>query len=331
MLSDISVNKRTEEEFRIFKTLVETSKESIAISDPAGQLIYINPAHQKLFGRSLEEAQKSNYRDFYPPESVHIIDCEVSPALARCESWVGEMDAFDADGRRFPLWEHAGSICDGQGNLCFGFGIMHDISQRKQAEEELLAANEQLQYHIAEGEQLQAELREQAMRDPLTALYNRRYLYETLGHEIARASRENHTLGIIVADIDHFKNFNDIYGHQAGDYILVEIARLMERCTRESDLIYRYGGEEFLLILPGATLAFAGQRAEVIRQMCLETTLQYEGKGLSISMSFGVAAYPDHGQEADKIISRADKAMYQSKERGRNRVTLWSADQQQTS
>ncbi|MEI7770195.1 MAG: GGDEF domain-containing protein [Chloroflexales bacterium] len=173
-------------------------------------------------------------------------------------------------------------------------------------------------------ERLEAELREQALRDPLTGLYNRRYLSETLAREIARAGREGDSLSLIVSDIDHFKPINDTYGHQAGDAFLIEVAQLMRHCARESDVVCRYGGEEFLLVLPGATLVAAAERAEEIRRRCAELTLRYEGKDLTITMSFGVATFPDHGQAVEAILIKADKTLYMSKHAGRNRVTAWS-------
>jgi len=218
-----------------------------------------------------------------------------------------------------------------------------DISERKQAEARFRALFDQTHDAVflldLEGchltvnrraaeilgyslEQLQAELREQALRDPLTGLYNRRYLSETLAREVARAKRERGCRSVIVCDVDQFKIIHDTYGHQVGDQFLVEIARLMKRCTRISDLIYRYGGEEFLVVLPGATLAIARQRAEEIRQICGAPLIPREGKELKVTLSLGVAAYPEHGTEAEEIIRKADQAQYQSKKAGRNWVSV---------
>ncbi|OQX06849.1 MAG: hypothetical protein BWK80_50285 [Desulfobacteraceae bacterium IS3] len=120
--------------------IAQSSDESIAISNSQGQLIYINPAHEKLFGRSLEEALICNYRDYYPPESLEILNTRVVPALMRGESWEGILDVYDKNGRngrRFPLWERAGSILDADGKMLYGFGFMHDFTKQIQIEEEL--------------------------------------------------------------------------------------------------------------------------------------------------------------------------------------------------
>ena len=203
------------------------------------------------------------------------------------------------------------------------YGVQIDITERKQNEKLLEKANEQLRVDMKKIEQLKEELHEQAIHDPLTGLYNRRYLNETLAREITRVERENNSLSVIMSDIDHFKMINDTYGHPVGDKFLMEIASLMKKHTRDSDIVCRYGGEEFLLVFPGTALASAARRAEEIRQQCAEIIIQHEGIDLNVTMSLGVATYPTHGKEAEEIIIKVDKALYQSKQSGRNRVTAW--------
>jgi diguanylate cyclase (GGDEF)-like protein/PAS domain S-box-containing protein len=215
-------------------------------------------------------------------------------------------------------------ILHGQPTL---FSIIHDITERKQIENALKTANEQLQARVAEVEQLQVELREQALRDPLTGLYNRRYLSETLPHELQRANREDGIVSVILMDIDRFKTINDTYGHPVGDIVLMVIASLITKHARSWDVTCRYGGEEFLLVLPGATLDLAAKRAEEIRQVCAETIIRHGKTNLSVTLSFGVAAYPAHGQTGGEIIMNADNALYISKQTGRNRVTIWNPDE----
>jgi len=128
---DITNRKCMEEDLKLYKLIIERSSEAIAISDQQGQLIYINPAHEKLFGRSLAKAKHLNYRDYYPSESIHILNNEVVPALESGQSWEGELDVFDAAGRKFSLWEKADAILDNDGRLMYGFGFMHDITEQK--------------------------------------------------------------------------------------------------------------------------------------------------------------------------------------------------------
>lgn len=199
-----------------------------------------------------------------------------------------------------------------------------ELRERQRAERDLKIANEELQKRVMEVEKLQLELREQALHDPLTGLYNRRYLDETLSREILGARQKNDCLSIIMADIDNFKTTNDTYGHRAGDLFLVEIALLLKRELRETDIVCRYGGEEFVLVLPGATVDCAEKRAEEIRQKCAELIVQHEGKKLSITLSFGTATYPTHGEQGgEEIIMKADHALYDAKRMGRNQVRIW--------
>ncbi len=140
--TDITEHQRDKEKLRLFKRLLDASHEAFAVSDAAGQLVYINPAHERLFGRSFKEARQMNYRDYYPPESIAVLNEMVAPALERGENWEGVLEAFDAGGRRFPLWEHAGSIRNEQGQILYGFGIMHDETERRRAEEALRESEE---------------------------------------------------------------------------------------------------------------------------------------------------------------------------------------------
>jgi diguanylate cyclase (GGDEF)-like protein/PAS domain S-box-containing protein len=203
------------------------------------------------------------------------------------------------------------------------YGVQMDITDRKYDEQVITEANDQLRIDMQKIEQLQTELREQSLRDPLTGLYNRRYLSETILREITRADREKRPVCFIMGDIDHFKKINDTYGHQVGDKFLVALANLMKENARGSDIVCRYGGEEFIMVLPGATIDSASRRAEELRQKCADLSILHDGKTLRITISFGVALYPDHGRDAEEVIQKTDKAMYISKETGRNRVTVW--------
>jgi len=186
-----------------------------------------------------------------------------------------------------------------------------------------------LQEKIREIDALQSELREQAIRDPLTDLFNRRYLQETLTRELARMIREEMPLSIIMLDIDKFKNFNDTFGHATGDALLKALASLLKLLTREADIACRYGGEEFLVVMPGSTLENATKRAEEIRQRFANTTVSLDGNLLNATVSLGVSCYPLHGQTNDALIKHADQALYTAKNNGRNRVIVYSNNQDQ--
>jgi diguanylate cyclase (GGDEF)-like protein/PAS domain S-box-containing protein len=170
---------------------------------------------------------------------------------------------------------------------------------------------------------LRETLRLQSIRDQLTGLFNRRYLEESLERELRRAARKQRTLGAIMLDIDHFKRFNDEFGHDAGDAVLRALGKLLLHGVRGEDIACRYGGEEFTLILPEADAATARGRADELRQAASQLYLEYEGRNLgSIELSFGVAVFPDNAGSADSLLRAADEALGRAKRGGRNRVVV---------
>lgn len=166
--------------------------------------------------------------------------------------------------------------------------------------------------------QLRETLKQQSIHDALTGLFNRRYMEETLKQELSRAARQNHPLVIIMLDIDHFKNFNDSFGHLAGDALLSQLGQFLQTNIRMEDTVCRYGGEEFLLIMPNVSLETAKSRAELLR----EGISQFQLDSGDITISFGITSYPQQGKTMDALIHSADKALYRAKENGRNRVEV---------
>jgi diguanylate cyclase (GGDEF)-like protein len=190
-------------------------------------------------------------------------------------------------------------------------------------EEELRQANEQLIAQLAEIETLHETLREQAIRDPLTGLYNLRFLTESLKREIAQAARDKTPLSVVLLDIDHFKAFNDTYGHKAGDEVLQALGNLLNTQTRLGDIACRYGGEEFVVIMPSAQPSEALKRAEQWRKIFEATQITSKGDTLSATLSAGVATFPEHGSTDDDIWRAADNALYAAKSAGRNCVMIY--------
>jgi len=174
---------------------------------------------------------------------------------------------------------------------------------------------------------LRERLREQAMRDKLTGLYNRHYVEEWFELELRRAQRHGWSIAAIMLDIDHFKRFNDTFGHEAGDLVLRELAGALGRTTRGSDVASRYGGEEFLVLLPECPFDAALRRAERMREEVAKLELRYGGKPLGpVTVSLGVAVFPDHTKESEELLRCADEALYAAKQAGRNRVVAYSVD-----
>jgi len=186
---------------------------------------------------------------------------------------------------------------------------IRDITERKQAQDALLKS--------------QALLREQSVRDYLTGLFNRRYMEETLERELLRASRKKLSLGMIMLDVDDFKQFNDTYGHAAGDEILRELGSLLLRQVRGEDIACRYGGDEFILIMPDATREVTRERAELVCESARMIHSQFEGRALeAVTLSLGVAVFPDHGSTSTGILRAVDAALYRAKHEGRGRVVV---------
>lgn len=170
---------------------------------------------------------------------------------------------------------------------------------------------------------LRETLKQQSIRDSLTGLFNRRYLEESLSQEIRRAQRHRHPIGLIMIDIDHFKRFNDTYGHDAGDRVLQAVGRLLRDSVRGSDIACRYGGEEMTLVLPKSSLEVTLARAEEIRRAIGQVRVSYDGITLdALSASLGVASFPDHGYQGTDVVQAADAALYQAKDQGRNQVVV---------
>ena len=170
---------------------------------------------------------------------------------------------------------------------------------------------------------LRETLREQSIRDPLTGIYNRRYMEESLKRELRRANRLGKSLSVIMLDIDYFKHFNDMYGHAAGDAVLRELGSFLGSQIRAEDIACRYGGEEFALIMPDAFIEIARQRAEKIRTEAKHLQIRHHGRLLgSITLSLGVAEFPTQGPSGDALLRSADAALYRAKKAGRDQVVL---------
>ena len=208
------------------------------------------------------------------------------------------------------------------GNISGYQGVGRDVSRRRQHETNLLLSHQQLENRLNDAAEENSALQELALHDPLTDLYNRRFLDAALPREFARAERDGKPLAIIMTDIDHFKKVNDRYGHAAGDEALITLANVLKKSARESDLICRYGGEEFVAIMPSMSADQALERAESWRKQMEETPVAYGDCKIGITLSAGVAAFPEHGGSPDLLLSCADKMLYRSKEEGRNRTSV---------
>jgi len=299
-----------------YRALFEQSHDAVFILNFEGKHIEVNQRGCELLDYTREELLSITGQDL---------------SLQKEES--SEVFAMLLEGKHIPLYErilkkkngeqvvveiNIELVRDENGDPLHIQSVLRDITGRKRGEEILKKANSKLKRQIAEIESLQSQLREQATRDPLTGIFNRRYLEETLAREFAKANREQSPLCIVMMDIDGFKGFNDTYGHDAGDSLLKELGKLLLGEIRRSDVACRFGGEEFVIVMPGAPLEKGLERAERLRHTFETGNFDYMGVKLNATLSLGVASYPKHGETWEQVLHAADRAMYLAKEAGKN-------------
>ena len=289
-----------------YHALVDQSLVGIVIID-GGRFGFANPRFREIFGYSAEELAALDPVDVAIEEDRPLVAEQIRKRQA------GEADRVHyqfrgrcKNGKPLDI-EAYGNATEIGGRRVF-VSVVQDVTERRRAEREVLA--------------LQEQLREQSLRDPLTGLYNRRYLEETLARELLRAERQQRPISLIMGDLDHFKEVNDRHGHPAGDQVLRAFAALLKRNARRSDVNCRFGGEEFLLVLPGMSKGEAAERAGQLCQSIAASPVACHGESIAVTASFGVAAYPGDGQTAEELVAAADAALYAAKAAGRNRVVV---------
>lgn len=315
-----------------YRMLAENSHDVIWTVDiPSRRLSYISPSIEQLRGYTPAEVLAQPLAASLLPETAEL--------LASGSAWLPDVRAGDrrarvvrgemvqlCKGGGFVITEVVSSyLLDGEGRPKTILGITRNISERKAAENALRDSNARLQAKVEEIGRLQGALQEQAVRDGLTGLYNRRYLDEVLEREVSRARREGIPLSLVMLDIDYFKRVNDSYGHQAGDEVLRILARVLNEDIRLEDIACRYGGEEFLILLPNMPLAAAQGRAEAWREKIAALAVPYGELTIRFTVSLGLAAFPEHGSTPDDLTRCVDQALYQAKHAGRNQVAVFRA------
>jgi diguanylate cyclase (GGDEF)-like protein/PAS domain S-box-containing protein len=296
-----------------YRRLFETAKDGILILDAkTGQITDANPflqamlgyRHAELLGKTLWEigpfkdvvASRAAFRQLQAKEYVRYdnLPLETKDRERRNVEFVSNV--YMVDGMKVI-----------QCNI-------RDITERKEIEDRTR--------RVTEG--LLSSLREQANHDPLTGLFNRRYLDDSLPRELSLSQRRSTSLSVAVLDVDHFKRFNDAFGHDAGDLALRECAHVLSQNLRASDIACRLGGEEFALVLPDSSLADTRQRVEQICAVIKQLETRYDGQSLgTMTLSAGIATSPEHASTAPELLRAADIALYAAKQAGREQVILY--------
>ncbi len=323
---------RTSEER--YRQLAEHSKDVIWTLDLASRhFTYVSPSIEGARGFTPQEVVSQPLSAALQPESYARIVAMLDEHLRRIEA--GDQSALSAMAEVEQPHKNGGTVysevvasflLDAEGKPQAILGVSRDITERRRVEAQLREANDKLRGQLGEIEKLHVALQEQAIRDSLTGCFNRRYLDETLERELSRSRREGYPLSLVLLDLDHFKQINDTYGHQAGDRALVVLAETLRADIRHEDVLCRYGGEEFIILMPHMPLATAAERAEAWRQKIADIRVPFGKFELTFTTSAGVAAYPDHGKTPDELSQSADLALYLAKNGGRNRVVIFNAE-----
>jgi len=209
-----------------------------------------------------------------------------------------------------------------QGAMLGTLVLLSDSAIGAETRTAAIAAAEQISLAVA-NLRLQETLRTQSLRDPLTGLFNRRYLEVSLARDLTRAIRRNQPLAVLMLDVDHFKRFNDTHGHDAGDALLTQFGELLMASIRSEDVACRYGGEEFTIVLQEADAALALDRAEDICSAVRTLKVGYRNQDVGpVTVSIGIASYPQHGDSPEQLLRRADRALYAAKDGGRDQVCV---------
>lgn len=320
-----NVTARKENELRLLQLTqaVQQSPITVIITDLEGCILYVNPCFSELTGYTQDEVLGRKTSILQSGRTSQQVYRQMWQTILAGQVWRGEFLNRKKNDELY--WEEAviGPVKDKTGAIVNFIATKQDITLQKQALQDLQTANSLLERQLTEIQTLQVSLREQATHDPLTGLYNRRFLYEVLEPKFAQAERNSQPISILLLDIDHFKRVNDTYGHSAGDACLKTLAQTLEQVSRGSDMCFRYGGEEFLLLLPDTSAAGAFYLAEILRQKVEQTPCLYEDQAIAITISLGVATFPQNGRSSEEIIHCADTALYRSKEQGRNRVSAF--------
>jgi len=315
MVTDIDGQKRAEEALREseerLRFITENAHDIVWQLDSDCRFTYVNGADERLRGFARDEVLGHRFTEWLTPVGQAVFEHALAVAMPdvrtgnACGAVRFEVEMRCKNGGMFWVEINATPIHDPQGVLVGYIGVTRDTSQQRRARE---------------------ILREQSIRDPLTDLFNRRFLEESFGRELARARRDGVPLAVLMIDIDHFKRLNDTYGHPAGDEVIRRLGNLLRSGARGGDLPCRYGGEEFVLVLPNMTAETAAGRAEQWRAAFADERVHVGERVIRSTVSIGVAIFPWHGDSRETLIHAADEALYAAKRDGRDRVVVAASE-----
>ncbi|MCG8415624.1 MAG: diguanylate cyclase [Pseudomonadales bacterium] len=299
-------NENLQESETKYRTIFEDSKDMIYIADLSGRVEDISPSCKEIFGYTRDEVIRNqiNLNEIASKEDRSMFS-SLMTEFNSVEDF--EFDLPHKDGHKVRVAMNASTRVDTNGRITGILGTVRDITDKLQAREQRLRAE-------------RAETI--ASTDALTNAYTRRYLNEVTQREMARSNRNSTPLTLVILDIDHFKQINDTHGHLAGDKVLVQLSQVCRDNIRSTDVFSRYGGEEFIILMPETSLELGQQKTEVLRKLISDQPLiEFNGREIPVSFSAGVTAW-ETGESLESLIARADKALYQAKKSGRNQTCI---------
>jgi diguanylate cyclase (GGDEF)-like protein/PAS domain S-box-containing protein len=295
--------------------LVENLRDGIMVLDLSNRVVDINPSLAKILRLTYDQLIGK------PIEKV----CGSMPVLNEIciQESTGTFETHITNHNTITYYEiNSSTIQDKRASFIGRLIEIRNITDLKTTELKLREANKQLTRQVAEIEELRQQMEEMAIHDSLTGLFNRRTLADFLEREIAQAQRSSRPLVVVLMDIDHFKNINDDFGHQAGDRVLIELGQLILQKTRQGDFACRFGGEEFVIVIPEIEIPDALRRIDQLREEVNGRIFLFNQQSMQITLSAGIAVYPKNGETIDALLFASDQALYMAKNSGRNRVVL---------
>ncbi|GGK95911.1 hypothetical protein Ppa06_67810 [Planomonospora parontospora subsp. parontospora] len=300
--------------------LFDMISDVVVTADGSGRVLDVNPAADRLARR------------LAPGLPDRLVGLPITavlggmPVADRLEDGLEvSLAVTDAEDRTVDLDMRVSALNDSRGEPVGWAVVARDVTALNDQRRELQETNDRLHEQVATIEALRANLAEQAVRDTLTGLHNRRFLMESLQRQMRLAAAEGSPLSVALLDIDHFKQINDRYGHGAGDQVLARFAKLVSGRIRADDVVARYGGEEFVIVLPGATGEQALERVDALRAWVAAGRMPAAGRTLTVTFSSGVATLTGK-QSPEELLHAADEALYEAKRAGRNQVKLAAAE-----
>ncbi|WP_414549476.1 histidine kinase N-terminal 7TM domain-containing protein [Anabaena sp. CCY 0017] len=299
-------------------TLIEKMSDGVLVLDHKNRIVDINPAAKHLIGA--KKVHIGQFAEQILPQLPEIVKLYQKDESVKTQIFI---DAVTP--RHVEIL--VSNLHNNRRKLTGYLITLRDITQQYQADLELRRANKYLQKQVIKIEKLQAQLREQAIRDGLTGLFNRRYFDETLPQELLRATRDCYSVAVMIMDIDYFKHINDTFGHQAGDRVLQRFGELLRQHSDSHGIVYRYGGEEFVLVFPDMTIERAFDHAEAIRLSFQAMRVQFVDQEISATVSAGLGVFPYHGETTHDLLAVVDQALYAAKLDGRNCIKYAQSSQ----